>query len=143
MRLQVFFSGRSALWPLFAPVRFLPGYVFRQSKPAVIGVAVLSGMVKPGVTLINRTGTSIGTVKGLQDKNENIPEAVKGQAVAISIMGPVVGRQIKEGDIFYVDVPEPEARILSEKKEYLTGDEIEALEELKAIKRREKPFWGE
>jgi translation initiation factor 5B len=125
-------------------VRFLPGYVFRQSKPAVIGVEVLLGRVRPNLKLINGNGETVGTIKGLQDRGENIPEAEKGREVAMAIQGPVVGRQINEGDIFYVDIPEPEARLLSGKNlEYLTEDEREALAELKAIKRRTKPFWGE
>ncbi len=30
-------------------IRILPGYVFRRSNPVIVGVAVLEGLIKPGI----------------------------------------------------------------------------------------------
>jgi translation initiation factor 5B len=54
-----------------------------------------------------------------------------------------VGRQIHEGDILYVNIPEKHARIVEQElKPKLSQDEREALEEFLEIKRRKDPFWG-
>jgi len=85
----------------------------------------------------------VGTVKGIQRQNENLGSASVGQEVAIAIDGPTVGRQIHEGDILYVNIPEKHARIVEQElKPKLSQDEREALEEFLEIKRRKDPFWG-
>ena len=76
-------------------------------------------------------------------KNEDIKKATEGKSVAISIDGPTVGRQIKEGDILYVDIPESQARIINYQfKDQLTPSESKALEELVKIKRKTYSYWG-
>ena len=124
-------------------IKILPGYVFRRSKPAIVGVKVLAGKIQPKYSLINSNNQKVGTILQIQDKGQNIKEATRDMEVAVSIKGPIVGRHIKEGDILYVDVPESHARILLTKfKSDLTIDEIETLQELFEIKKKEKPFWG-
>jgi len=124
-------------------IKILPGYVFRRSKPAIVGVKVLAGKIQPKYSLINSNNQKVGTILQIQDKGQNIKEATRDMEVAVSIKGPIVGRHIKEGDILYVDVPESHARILLTKfKSDLTIDEIETLQELIEIKKKEKPFWG-
>ena len=81
------------------------GCVFRQSKPAIVGVKILGGKIKPGVSVIKESGIRVGIIKGIQEHGEGLAEAVSGKEVAISIEGPIVGRQIKEGDLLYVDIP--------------------------------------
>jgi translation initiation factor 5B len=72
-----------------------------------------------------------------------IQKAHAGESVAVSIKGPTVGRQINEGDILFVDVPESDVKILNTKlSSELTSDEKEALEELIKIKRKINKFWG-
>jgi len=46
----------------------------------------------------------------MQDRGENVSEIGAGKEVAVSIDGPTVGRQINEGDVLYVDVPEKHAQ---------------------------------
>jgi len=126
-----------------AKIRVLPGYVFRRSKPAIVGVEVLAGHIRPRVRLITGEGREIGEILQIQDKGVPIPYAEKGRQVAISIDKPVVGRHFDEGDILYVYVPEPHARLLSTKfRERLNADEIEALNEMIGIMRKNMPLWA-
>ena len=129
---------RKALEPLIKPgkLMLLPDYVFRQSKPAIVGVRVLGGRIAPGAPLMRADGVAVGSIKGIQDRGNSIPEAQQGMEVAVSIVGPTVGRQIKEGDILYVDVPESHIQELKKFADYLTEDEKETLEEIKEIKAR-------
>ncbi len=124
-------------------VRILPDCVFRQSKPAVVGVQVIGGIVRTQVNLMREDGANVGVIKGIQAHNENQGSATVGQEVAISIDGPTVGRQIHEGDILYVNIPEKHARIVElELKPKLAEDEREVLENFLEIKRKKDPFWG-
>ncbi|MFZ3050636.1 MAG: translation initiation factor IF-2 [Methanothrix sp.] len=124
-------------------VRILPDCVFRQSKPAVVGVQVIGGIVRTQVNLMREDGANVGVIKGIQAHNENQGSATAGQEVAISIDGPTVGRQIHEGDILYVNIPEKHARIVElELKPKLAEDEREVLENFLDIKRKKDPFWG-
>lgn len=124
-------------------VRLLPDCVFRQSKPAIVGVQVVGGIVRTQVNLMREDGANVGEVKGIQAHNENVGSATVGQEVAISIDGPTVGRQIHEGDILYVNIPEKHARIVElELKPKLAEDEREVLEDFLEIKRKKDPFWG-
>ncbi len=125
-------------------IKVLPGFVFRKSKPAVFGVEVLGGKIKAKKRLIRQDNKPAGVIQQIQDKGETIPEAAKGQQVAISLRGITIGRQVKEGDILFIDILENHARKL--KKEYfsyMTDDEIEVLEELIEIKRKQvNRFWA-
>ncbi len=120
---------KSKLYP--AKIKILPGYVFRRSKPAIVGIEVLGGILRPGVSLINEGGEIIGKLKGMQDKGENIQEAKKGMQIAVSIEGPTVGRQIKEGDVLYTFIPIQRIRILTQtfEKEGME-EELEILREI-------------
>jgi len=61
----------------------------------------------------------------------------------MAIEGPTVGRQIKEEDILYVNVPERHAKILEhEISDSLSADELEALDVFLDIKRKDNPFWA-
>jgi len=124
-------------------VRLLPDCVFRQSKPAIVGVQVVGGVIRTQTNLMREDGANIGEIKGIQAHNENVGTATAGQEVAISIDGPTVGRQIHEGDILYVNIPEKHARIVElELKSKLAEDEREVLESFLEIKRKKDPFWG-
>ncbi|MHA1409404.1 MAG: translation initiation factor IF-2 [Candidatus Odinarchaeia archaeon] len=136
---------RKALENIIRPakIELIPGYVFRQSKPAIVGVKVLAGKITTKVNLINTNGDKVGTILQIQDKGENIKKASAGQSVAVSIKGPTVGRQIKEGDTLYTDIPESHAKKLQRNLyNELTSDEKEALEEFLQIKRKENRYWG-
>ncbi len=98
-------------------IKLLPGFVFRANDPAVVGVEVLAGEVKSGVKLL-KAGKDVGTVKGIQQENKTVEKAERGNRYAVSISGPTVGRQIKEGDELYVKVSEKDAKALEELEMY-------------------------
>jgi translation initiation factor 5B len=124
-------------------LRILPGYVFRTSKPAIVGIEVLAGTIKTNVWLISSEGKRVGVIKGLQEQNESIPEAGRGRQVAMALAGGVVGKNIKEGDELYTDISQDEAVRIGEKYlDVLSPDEREAFEEIINIKRKSNPTFG-
>lgn len=124
-------------------IRILPGYVFRSSKPAIVGVEILGGLIRSNYKLINKDGKRVGVVKGIQDKGENIDEATKDMQVAVAIAGAIVGKQIKEKDVLYTELEQDEARLIEEKYfKQLPSDELEVFEEIKVIKRKASPIWA-
>ncbi|GAA5818934.1 MAG: translation initiation factor IF-2 [Methanobrevibacter sp. CfCl-M3] len=127
-----------------AKIRIIPKLVFRQSKPFISGVEVLNGTIKQNYSLMNKEGQLIGQIESMQDKGENLPFIHRGQKVAMSIKGGVLGKGFEEGDELHVDIPEKHYKILvKEFKDKLTEDEFEALNEILDIKRRVEPKWGE
>ena len=123
-------------------IHILPGCVFRQSGPAVVGVRVEAGLLKTDVPLIKLDGGKAGTTKSLQLEGETIQQAEKGKEVAVAIPGVIVGRQIKEDDILLSDLTEKEFIKYKQLKRYLKKDEIEVLKEIAELKRKEEPMWG-
>lgn len=130
---------------IIKPGRFmiLPDCTFRQSKPAVVGVRVLGGVIKTNLEVMKEDSTIVGKIKGIQEHNENISEATAGKEVAVAIEGPTVGRQIKEGEVLYIDVPEKHAKIVEQELfESMKVEDKETLLAYMEIKRRDNPFWG-
>ncbi len=119
-----------------AKIKLLPGCIFRQSKPAVVGVEVLSGKIKTGVELIKVDGTNVGAINEIQDKGESIKSAEQGMQVAIALKKPTVGRHINENDVLYVNISEDEAKELKKLSGVLSPEEEAVLEELVEIKRK-------
>lgn len=124
-------------------IRLLPDCVFRQSKPAIVGVQVIGGVVRTQVSLVREDGAVVGIIKGIQARNENVGSATVGQEVAVAIDGPTVGRQVHEGDILYVNLPERHSRVVEQELlPRLSQDEKETFEGFINIKRKKDPFWG-
>ena len=125
-------------------ITILPNHTFRANKPAIVGVEVMGGRIQTAQMLIREDGQRVGRIHQIQDNQETIREATKGKQVAISIRGPTVGRQIKEEDSLYVDVPEKHAVLLMKKfSEMISPDDIKVLEEFAEIKRKNvSKFWG-
>jgi translation initiation factor 5B len=121
----------------------MEGYVFRRAKPAIVGVEVLAGKIKPKYALIRaEDGEEVGEIQQIQEKGKALPEAGKGMQVAISIDKPMVGRHIFEKDILYVKVPEQHAKALQTTfMEKLTAEEQEALNEYINIMKKKTPYW--
>ena len=130
---------------IIKPSKFmaLPKLVFRQSKPAIIGVEALSGTVKQGQKLINKNGESVGVIASMEDKGETLPDISRGQRVAMAIDNAVVGKDFDEGDELFIDIPEKHYKFIErEFKDKLTEDEFETLYEFLEIKRKQDPDWG-
>ena len=124
-----------------AKIEVLPGFIFRASKPAIVGVRVVGGTIRPGVRLMHTDGTEVGFLKSLQRENESVSEATEKEEIAASIDGAVVGRNLKEGDVLLVLVPEGAARRL--KEQTLTPSEAAILDEIVRLHRVSQPFWGQ
>jgi translation initiation factor 5B len=126
-----------------AKLKFLPGYVFRKAKPAVVGVEVLAGRIKPKHVLVKENGRNVGEIMQIQDRGKAVSEANAGLQVAVSLSKTIVGRHIHEGEVFYVRVPEAHAKVLLTKfQDRLTPEELGALNEFIEIMRLESPFWA-
>jgi translation initiation factor 5B len=124
-------------------VRMLPGYVFRNAKPAIFGVEVLAGTIKPKYPLVNAEGQDLGEAMQIQEKGKAISEATSGMQVALSMEKPIVGRHINEGDVLYVKVPESHAKaMLTKFQTRLTHEELDALNNYVNIMRKKMPFWA-
>lgn len=96
-----------------ARIKLLPGMVFHISKPAIVGVEVLAGVLKPGVKL-QKDGKEVGEVKAIQHEGMSLLEAKAGQRVAVSIDGPQVGRHIFENDELSVIITNADVKVLEE-----------------------------
>lgn len=112
-------------------IRILKGFVFRRSDPAIVGVEILDGRIRPKYPLVNAEGRTVGLILRVQDQGKDVDEAGAGKQVAVSIDKPMVGRHIFEGDTLYVQVPPQHARVLASKfKDYVSPRELAILDEL-------------
>ena len=121
----------------------MEGYVFRRAKPAIFGVEILSGSIKPKIALVRQNGEEVGEIQQIQDKGEALSSAEQGMQVAISMDKPVFGRHIFEKDVLYVKVPEQQVKVLATTfAKRLTEEEQKTLEEYVSVMRKKVPFWG-
>ncbi|MFX1472248.1 MAG: translation initiation factor IF-2 [Promethearchaeota archaeon] len=121
-------------------LELIPEYVFRQKDPAIVGVRV-HGVIKPRTGLINSEGRRVGTILQIQDRSVPVDEATNGMEVAVSIRGPTIGRQVKNDETLYADIPDK--HILAMRKKFLddlTPSEKEVLQEITEIKRATGSF---
>lgn len=124
-------------------LRVKPGYIFRRSEPAIVGVEVLGGILRTKVTLMTEEGTQVGTVREVQSERRSLPEARKGQEVAVSIEGGVVGRNLFENSLLYSAIPRDQVLILKrELSTLLPEDALAVLEEIVEIRRKLEPGYG-
>lgn len=122
-------------------VKYLSGKSFRVSNPAVFGVRILAGRVKPGQSLLKEDGRVLGPIKSIQSEGKPVPEAIQGQEVAVAVEGVTIGRQVHEDEVYFVDLPGGHAKQLFQ-MEKLSHDERDVLEKVTRIKRRTDKFWG-
>ena len=119
------------------------GFVFRRSHPAIVGVDVLGGVIRPKYPVMRKDGRWVGIIREIQRERKTVPEAKLGDELAVSIEGAIVDRHIKEGDVLYVDIPRDHVIALkTELKDLLSGDELAVMDEIIAIKQREDPNYG-
>ena len=135
---------RTILETLTPPVKLviLQGYIFRRANPAIVGVEVLEGRLKSGIYLMREDGKIVGKVKAIQSEGKSIQEAKKGEKVAISIEGAIVGRHIDENTVLYSYLEEREFKSYKQYKDFLSEDEKAALREIAKIMRKNNPTWG-
>ena len=120
---------------------YLRDHTFRNKGPAIVGMRVLGGRVHVGQRIMKLDGTPIGQIKSLRSRSsEDVKQGHQGEELAVAVMGPTVGRQIEEGDEFWVDIPSSHAKRL--RKIDLTPIEEEILEEITRLHRKQDHFWG-
>ncbi len=119
-----------------AKVRFLSGFVFRHSKPAIIGVKVLEGRLRPKIRLFNEKGRVVGRVSAIQSEGKSVEQAPKGKEVAISIDNGVVGRNLHEGNVLYSLIPRKQFAELLASGRHFNADETELIEEIRQLQKK-------
>lgn len=127
-----------------ATIRIMPKLVFRNSKPAIAGVEIMSGIIERNAVLINNKGAYVGRVESMEDNGESLPKSARGSKVAMAIADATFEKDFEEGDILYVDMDERNfLAVFDELGDKLLDDELHTLEELKEIKQQvEDPNWG-
>ena len=127
-----------------AKLKMFPEYIFRNSNPAVFGVSVEGGTLKPKVSVITDKGKRVGKVHQIQDKGQTLEKADKDSEVAISIRGIEIGRDIGKDETLFVNVPESHVRQLIAKfLNELTSDQKDVLREyIKLMRATQHPWWG-
>ena len=136
---------KAALSNLTRPckLRVIPGTFFRRNDPAVFGVEISAGTLRPKVRLMSAQGLELGIVQQIQDQGKALSDAKDGDKVAISVDGPTLGRQIKENDVIYTMPKSHEAKALRTKLlGSLTPNERGVLQEIIAIKSPADPMYG-
>lgn len=122
-------------------IRIMPDHVFRKAKPAVVGVEVVKGSIKPGSYLIKENGDKIGKIKSIQKKQESVDLAQKGEEVAVSITSATVGRQIEINDYLYTDLKGEDYHLLKDMGDIVSDDELDLLDKIDQIKSETDPRW--
>jgi len=125
-----------------AKIKILKQFVFRNSNPAVFGVAIEAGKIKHSLPLMNEQGEQIAHIKGIQENKKQVEEATQGMEVAMSLPGVNFERQLNETNYLYSDMSEGQFRDFKDNKDLLTPEEIGALQKIAEIKRRTNPAWG-
>jgi len=123
-------------------LKILNQYVFRNSNPAVFGVDVEAGRLKSGTLLINEQGEEIAKVKDIQEEKNKVKKAEKGMQVAISLPGTTFDRQLEGENYLYSNLSQHQFREFKKNKELLRQDEIQLLQKIAEIKRKENVTWG-
>ncbi len=124
-------------------IKLLKEFIFRRSKPAIVGVRVMAGELKRGVDLIKPDGSRAGTVRTMQKEGKNIAVAKAGDEIAVAIEDVTIGRQLEGDEVLYVDVPERHARVIErDLLDSFDEDTKNAFLEFLEIKRKDNPFWG-
>ncbi len=107
---------RMKMEKLTYPAKFqvLKGFVFRRSNPAIFGVRVLEGVLKPKARAMNSQGKEVGVVEQIQVQGQTVQELKAGEEGAISMKDVTVGRQVREDEVLYTLPTSEEAKALLE-----------------------------
>ncbi len=124
-------SEKTAIAP--GKFRILPKHVFRESKPAIVGVEVLGGTLTLGARILKTNGRVVGRIKTMQLNKEDIKSAKAGEKVAISIEDVTIGRQLDENEIVYTFISLDEIKEI--KTEELNESELNVLREIRDIQK--------
>lgn len=130
---------RKVLDGVILPAKFtvLPNNVFRNAKPAIVGVKVDVGKIVAGLRVFNHK-EDLGSIGQIQVDAKRVDELKKGEEAAVSITEGVVGRNMQEGDEIYVYLPDEQFGNYALWKIFLTQEEINLIEETREWQRKLK-----
>ncbi len=123
-------------------LEILHQHVFRNTKPAIFGIKINAGKATANQQLIDEQGDKVGRLKNIQADKESVQEAKEDMEVAVSIPGQNYERQLKQKKFLYSEISESQFRKFKKNKDLLSPNEIQLLQEIAEIKRKEKPEWG-
>lgn len=125
---------KNKLKTIVLPAEFelLPGNVFHNTKPAIVGVRISEGRLRSKIKVMNAKGIVIGKAEVIQKDGKNVELASKGDEVAVSIEGATIGRNLHEGDVIFSVIPEKQLKS-KEWEELLEGGENILLEKIKKL----------
>lgn len=126
--------------PIPSKFSIMPEYIFRATKPVIVGIKVHAGRVKVGDRLIKADGRYAGTIRSLRDGEISRKFCDAPGEVAAAIEGVTLNRQISPGETLYVDIPEGTVREIQQSD--MDDSIISVLDEIIRIKRKEDMFWG-
>ncbi|MFB6144502.1 MAG: translation initiation factor IF-2, partial [Candidatus Nanohaloarchaea archaeon] len=89
----------------------------------------------------NTDGDKIGRIKSVQEENESVQKAVKGDEVAVSVANATVGRDFEEGETMYTDLNSDDYQRLQQLEDLLGQGEKNVLQEIVDIKDSKDPHW--
>lgn len=126
------FEKNKMLKEIIFPCKFkvLRNHIFRTSKPAIVGVKVLSGRLIPGSKILNKE-EEIGVLEGIQAEGKSLSILEKDSEAAISIKGATYLKDFKEEDVLSVYVPKASIVKLEQIYDDLSSEEQKMLEESK------------
>ncbi|MDO8627132.1 MAG: translation initiation factor IF-2 [Candidatus Diapherotrites archaeon] len=127
---------QSIIYP--CELQLIPGNVFRNSKPAIVGVQVLRGKLRSGITLMKKDGKIVGEMQAMQLNGKSVDEGKKGDELAISIPDATVGRTIEENEILYSSIPKQQYPEINSLIEEFSWEEKELIEDIKNISEKNK-----
>ncbi|MEM0123707.1 MAG: translation initiation factor IF-2 [Conexivisphaerales archaeon] len=123
-----------------AKLQVIKGYIFRRSNPAIFGIRVIQGTLKPKVRVMNLYGKEIGVIEQIQVQGETVQEVRAGEDSAISIRDITIGRHIREDEILYTL---PNSNQINDLKKIITDpSEIKVLNEILQIRRKVELMYG-
>lgn len=112
-------------------MKVLKNHIFRTSKPAIVGVKVISGKLIAGSKILNKD-KEIGVVEALQAEGKSVSILEKDGEAAISIKNAVYLKDFKEEDILSVYVPDWSVKKLELIIDDLTNEEQDMLYKIKS-----------
>jgi len=117
--------------PRPARMKVLQGFVFRQKKPAIFGVEILAGTIKPGYRLAKGREV-VGTIREIQSASQSVKEAKPGDKVAISVPEVTIGKDVAENDELHTYLSPQDIAMLKKVEQKLRDDERQLLAEMEA-----------
>jgi Translation initiation factor 2 (IF-2; GTPase) len=124
------------------PAKFqvLKGYVFRRSNPAIFGIRVIAGILKPKVRVMNSKGEEVGSIEQIQVQGESVQKLGKGEEAAVSMKDVTIGRHIKEDEVLYTLPSAEEVKALKDTN--LPEEDLQVLKEIIEVRRKIEYLYG-